>query len=73
MGSEGNVPTTTASAKVPLLRGTLSEGFELVEAGASAGGVPDLEVALVGMLAGLWASSPLLLLLFWVRKVNMTS
>ena len=71
MHSVGGVPTTTASAEVPLLRGTLSEGFLVVEADARASGVPDLELALVGMLAGLWASSPLLL--FWVRKVNRTS
>ena len=71
MHSVGDVPTTTASAEVPLLRGTLSEGFVLVEAEASAGGVPDLELALVGMLACPWASSLLLLLL--VRKVNRTS
>jgi len=71
MHSVGDVPTSTASAEVPLLRGTLSEGFVLVEVDASTGGVPDLELALVGMLAGLWASS--LLLLFLVRKVNRTS
>ena len=67
----GKVPTTTASAEVPLLRETLSEGLVLVAADASAGGVPDLELALVGMLACLWASSPPLL--FLVRKVNSTS
>jgi len=71
MHSVGGLPTTTASAEVSLLRGTLSKGLLLVEADAGTGGVPDLELALVGMLAGLRASSPLLL--FWVRKVNRTS
>ncbi|KAA6428694.1 MAG: hypothetical protein FRX49_01569 [Trebouxia sp. A1-2] len=50
-GSCFGVPTTTASAEVPLLRETLSEGFVLVEADASTGGVPALELALVGKLA----------------------
>lgn len=71
MHSRSGVPTTTASAEVPLLRETLSEGFVLVEADASTGGVPALELALVGKLAGLWASS--LVVLFLVRKVNRTS
>ena len=71
MQSVGNVPTTTASAEVPWLRGTVSEGFVQVEADVSTGGVPDLELALASRLAGLWASG--LLLLFLVRKVNRTS